>query len=195
MAINSKLLRKNGFLREKIISLSEARATKVANDMDKYLRPGNKILDIGAGNCNICEVLMKDNFIVTAADTKNLSLVKNIKPIICDGEDLPFGDNEFDVALLLFVLHHCCNPEKVLSEAARVSKQLIIMEDIYSSIFQKYLTIAIDSLLNQEFIGHPHSNKNDTEWKELFKNLGLALESSEYKNWFLLKHVAYHLKK
>lgn len=194
MAINSKLLKKS-FLLERIHSLSRKRAAKIANDIEKYLKPGNKILDVGAGNCNICEALMKNNFIVTAIDIKNLSLVKNINPIICNGEDLLFNDNEFDVALLLFVLHHCNNPEKVLSEASRVSRRLIVMEDIYSNIFQKYLTFAIDSFLNQEFIGHPHSNKSDFEWKKLFENLGLLLENSEYKSRFLLKHVSYNLKK
>jgi len=84
-----------------------------------------------------------------------------------------------------------------LLEAKRVSKKIIIIEEIYTNIFNKYLTYFIDSLLNLEFIGHPHTNKTDKEWKLLFGQLGLKLTDAKYSRTFLVKtrQVIYCLEK
>ncbi len=196
MAINPKLLNKNEFLIKQINKLNIKRAEKTAKDAIKYLNPNDKIIDIGSGNCNVCDLLIKDSFDVTPVDVKNLSLVENIKPIIYDGKTLPFQDNQFDVALILFVLHHCQNPEEIIMEATRVSKRIIIMEDIYTSKPHKFLTCVLDSALNQEFIEHPHSNKKDSDWKMIFKQFGLNVILSKYENWHLImRHATYYLQK
>jgi hypothetical protein len=68
------------------------------------------------------------------------------------------------------------------------------MEDIYESPFQKYLTWCADSLVNWEFYGHPHTNRTDVEWKEVFQRNGLELENVEYYRFLLFfKQVTYVL--
>jgi len=81
--------------------------------------------------------------------------------------------------LLLTVLHHTPNPKEILKEASRVSKRVIIIEDIYSNLVQKYLTFFTDSLVNFEFRGHPHSNKSVSEWNKLFNELNLKIIHEE----------------
>ncbi|MFQ5795282.1 MAG: class I SAM-dependent methyltransferase [Candidatus Bipolaricaulia bacterium] len=135
-------------------------------------------------------------FKVTPLDVQNLSFVDQIEPVIYDGDNMLFEDDRFDVALILTVLHHTPHPEKVINEAKRVSKRIVIIEDIYMNFIQKYLTYFFDSLLNLEFTGHPHTNKNDQEWKALFEQLGLKLKDAKYKRSLLLfKNVTYHLEK
>lgn len=191
MAINSNLLRQNKFVIEKI----RAVGIKRAKEVEKYISSDSAILDIGAGNCNIAETLINDGYKVTAIDVKDLSLVKNIKPLLYDGNKLPFENGRFDVALLLFVLHHCKEPDKIIREAARVAKKIIIMEDVFDNVLEKYVTFAIDSLLNQEFFNHPHSNKRDLEWKKLFSDLELTVESQKIERWrYLINHATYCLK-
>ena len=52
-----------------------------------------------------------------------------------------------------------------------------------------------DSLLNKEFIGHPHSNKRDREWHKLFKKLNLKVEKKEYtKAYGFLQNATYYLQ-
>lgn len=195
MAINSKLLRQNRFVIEKIRALSIKRAEEVAKNLEKYASSDSAILDIGAGNCNIAEALINDGYKVTAIDVKDLSLAKNIKPLLYDGSKLPFENGRFDAALLLFVLHHCKEPDKIVREAARVAKKIIIMEDVFDNSLEKYVTFAIDSLLNQEFFDHPHSNKQDAEWKKLFSNLALTVEFQKIEKWHcLISHATYCLK-
>ena len=70
------------------------------------------------------------------------------------------------------------------------------MEDIYTTLFQKYITFAADSINNWEFIGHPHSNKTDAEWRALFKKHDLIIESVEYYQFLLFfTQVTYVLSK
>ena len=79
-----------------------------------------------------------------------------------------------------------------LSHASRI----IIMEDIYSNSLQKYLTFFVDSLVNLEFSDHPHSNKTDEEWRELFRKNGLKLVDAKYHRFLLFfRQVTYYLEK
>lgn len=196
MAINSRLLKKSDFLIKQINKLDRERSEKIIKDIEKHLKPTDRIIDIGSGSCNVSDLLIRKNFNVTPVDVKDLSMVGNIRPVIYDGKSLPFKDNHFDTALILFVLHHCEEPEKILLETIRVSRRIIIMEDVYTNELHKLLTYAFDSILNQEFIDHPHSNKRDSDWKSLFKEFGLGVTSVKYENWYsIMKHATYCLEK
>ena len=161
----------------------------------KYLAPSDRILDIGAGAGSICTLIEAEGYDVTPLDVEDRTLSERIKPVIYDGRTIPYSDKSFDKALILTVLHHTEDPERVLSEAKRVTSNIIIIEDIYTNNFQQYLTYVFDSLFNFEFTGHPHSNKTDSEWKELFGKLGLTLVDSRYDAFLLFfRQATYYLE-
>jgi ubiquinone/menaquinone biosynthesis C-methylase UbiE len=161
-----------------------------------YLQPEDKILDIGSGNCFLAERLQSQNYDVTTLDVVNKSKVSIITPIIYNGRDIPFEDSTFDVALLITVMHHAKDPVRVLSEAKRVAKRIIIMEDLYSGQAQKYATFLMDSVLNLEFFGHPHTNKTNKEWLQTFENLGLnVIEKKQNNFWKFFTNGTYYLTK
>lgn len=189
-------LQRNIFFRNIIRKFEKARANYVIDKITCFLKKGDYVLDIGSGTCHICEALSKNGYETTPLDIRNLSFINNIKPVLYDGNTIPFDDDQFDVALFLTVLHHTPDPEKLLKEAKRVSKRILIIEDIYTNKFHKYLTYFFDSLLNLEFINHPHTNKNDTRWKETFKLLGLKLIDTKYSRSVLVfKRATYFLEK
>ena len=189
-------MQKNIVFRKIVYEFGRSRAKGIFRQINPYLKKHDKILDIGAGTCNVSEILSEKHFDVTSLDVKNLSFVDDIKPIIYGGDKLPFNGNKFDVALILYVLHHTKNFERIILEAKRVSKRIIIIEDVYMGVIHKYLTYLLDSLLNLEFAGHPHTNKKDGEWKKLFKKLGLKLRNTKYRRWGLvMKHAYYCLEK
>lgn len=168
----------------------------ILDRIKSFLISGDKIIDLGSGTCMFTRDLMEDGFYVTPVDVKNRSYYPDITPLIYNGIKLPFKDNAFDTCLLIAVLHHTPNPEIVLKEAVRVSKKLIILEDIYTTIFNQYYAYIIDSILNKEFFGHPHSNKTDESWRRLFKKLELTLIENEYfTTWGFLRNAIYYLKK
>jgi ubiquinone/menaquinone biosynthesis C-methylase UbiE len=166
------------------------------NRLDGYLAEKGTVIDIGAGWCNVAEILEAKGMEVLPLDVKDLSLVEGIDPVIYDGVRIPFEDNTFDLALLLTVLHHTHRPEEIVKEARRVARSMVIIEDIFTNTAGKYWTFAMDSLLNLEFIGHPHSNKRDQEWRVLFNELGLKLKDAKYQRSFVVfKHATYYLEK
>ena len=174
-----------------LYTLAAPRAKLFTGKVTPYLNPKDKILDIGAGICDIDKLLMDADFQITPLDIKNLSL-NDISPILYDGKRMPFQDKSFDVALLLTVLHHTADPEHVLREARRVAQKIIIIEDIFSTPHHRRLTLFMDSLLNFEFVGHPHSNKTDAEWRALFKDEDMHLSATDgFHSFVVMKHQLY----
>lgn len=169
----------------------------IANYTDKilpFLKSSDKIIDLGSGTGIYTQILKGKGYNVQPVDVKNYSYYPNIEMCLYDGKHLPFKKNEFDVCLLRSVLHHAPNPEVVLKEAARVSKKLIIHENVITNIFQRYYTYLIDCIMNKELI-EPHTNKTDREWIILFKKMKLELLSViNEKALLFLRNKTYVLK-
>jgi alpha-1,6-mannosyltransferase len=160
------------------------------------LSEGGSVLEVGAGNGALTKLLREEGMKTTALDIADKSLFADVKVEVYDGEKFPFGEKKFDVCQLITMLHHTTNAEALIREAGRVSDRVIIMEDIYENRFQQWITWFTDSLVNWEFYGHPHTNRTDAEWKELFERNGLKLEKVEYYRFLLLfRQVMYVLKK
>lgn len=192
----ARTLQHTRILRRVIYRLGCIKASLFVHYFEDYLTPGNAVLDIGAGTCNFSELMGNRGLKITAVDVCDLSFVDSIKPVLFDGKTLPFGDQTFEVALLIHVLHHTTNPEILLSEASRVARRIVIVEDIITNPVQKYITYYADNLLNLEFHGHPHSNKSDTEWRQLFTRYGLRLLDFKRSRFMgIFKHATYHLEK
>lgn len=162
--------------------------------IEKFLSHEHKILEIGAGSGSVCFLLREHGFTVTPLDIVDKTLTDSVIPVLYSGGTMPFQDKSQDTALILTVLHHTSDPEEVLREAIRVADNIVIIEDIYDNKFQQYLTYLFDSIFNLEFIGHPHSNKKDKEWKELFNKLGLTLKDFRHDRFlFFFKQTTYSL--
>lgn len=174
--------------------LGRLRAKKILAKILPLLADSQTVLDIGCGTGNIAELLIKNGKNLVPLDVRNLSFVKEIKPVLYNGEKIPFPESSFDAALLICVLHHAKNPKNLLKEAKRVAKKIIVVEDIHKNTFHKWLTRFFDNLLSLEFFKNPHSNKTDKEWRKLFDNFNLKLEHSEYyRSLLVFQHVLYQL--
>lgn len=160
-------------------------------------RNNNPILEIGCGNGALSKLLRANSLKVEMLDIENRSIFSDIQPKLYKGETLPYTDNSFGTSQMITMLHHTPEPRKLIKEAMRVSDDLIIMEDVFSNTFQKYITWFTDSIVNWEFSSHPHTNKTDKEWRALFIELGLEVKEVKYHPGFLLffSQVTYHLQK
>jgi len=159
-----------------------------------HLIPKSKVLDIGSGNGLITSVLRNKHYDVTPLDIHEGHYHPSVKPVLYDGKKMPFADDTFDTGLLLTILHHTSNQEEILTEAKRVCRQIIIMEDIYETDLQKQYVFLIDSLVNLFYSECPHTNRTDAGWKELFAQLGLKLTASYYKKFMGVMQVVYVLE-
>lgn len=191
----TNLLQKSRLFGKVNSKIIDYRSKGLIKKFEQYLNKNDAILDVGSGDCRVCEILKEKGYNVAPLDVKNLSCCDKVKPALYDGKKMPFKGNTFNVALILTVLHHTPNPVEIIKEAKRVSKRVIIIEDIYRNKIHKYLTNFLDSLYNLQFIGHPHSNKTDKEWQSLFERLGLEIKDVEHINPLpVFRNVVYHLE-
>lgn len=154
------------------------------------------LIDIGCGTGVMTEKLHNQYQFVTGFDVVNHNLSNKINFVLdSPNKLLPFKDKEFNFAILIFVLHHSNDPKHLLKEVNRISNYVIIFEDIITNPLQKYYTFFIDSLMNFEFKNHPHNNKKDEEWENIFSDLGYKMIEKSYSYNFLgLKHARYFIK-
>jgi len=183
------------FLASWVDDYIENRAKRIEAQINPFLTKKGKILDIGSGTGHTDHILINKGYDVTCLDLNDMNIFENTKPIIYDGKKIPFKNNSFDQAMILTVLHHTPDPEQIILGAKRVAKQIVIMEDTYNNFFQKIATFVMDSIGNLEFFGHPHTNKNDREWRELFKKNGLKLLGvRKEKYMWVFEGTTYHLE-
>ena len=131
--------------------IQRLRARRKRQMVAPYLPEGPlRVLDLGAGEGYVGEALQRSRQAeVVLADV--LPLNRTDLPFFqYDGTTLPFDDKSFDVTLLVFVLHHCRDPDRVLQEAFRVSrKRVIVVESVYESARGKQLLRALDRIANR----------------------------------------------
>ncbi len=152
------------------------------------------VLEVGSGNGALTILLRNEGHGVTPLDIANRSIFPEVMPVVYDVDKFPFADKAFSTCQLITMLHHTPHPEQLIQEAMRVANRIIIMEDIYANSFQKGLTMAVDSLVNWEFYGHPHTNRSDAQWQETFVRLGLRLQwKEEYRFLGVFKQITYVL--
>lgn len=134
--------------------------------IEKYLKPGDRVLEIGAGTGRYSHTLARKGYIVDAVELiehnidvfrRNTLPDENISIIQGNALDLSaFSDNQYDVTLLLGPLYHLYNKEdkqQTIREAIRVTKQGGI-------IFAAYV-ISDGCLLDE---GFKRSNINVAEY-------------------------------
>ena len=146
--------------------------------MQAFLSKNHTHIDIGSGPGSLLEVMRAHGFDIDGLDITDSAYRDNLKAHIYGGETMPFDTQTYDTALLSTMLHHTPDPDHILREASRISRRLIIIEDVYDGPFMEWLTKRFDSLMNLEFRGHPHSNRRDDAWRESFTALGLTLISA-----------------
>ena len=147
---------------------------------------GDKILDLGAGNGLLGELikneLKKEVKLIDVIDYNCSSLpIDIVKP----GSRLPLEDNEVNTTILYTVLHHAEDPDQVLEEAVRVTENRIVLVEGYvedpkvtiiNSYFDWFLNrVAVDTDMNI-----PFNYRKQSEWEEDFKRSGLELAKAEY---------------
>lgn len=133
--------------------------------IDKYLKPNDKILELGAATGRYSIYYAERGYDVTAVDyvKHNLDILKskitdkmNIKAMEGDALDLGiFPDNTFDLTLVFGPLYHLYTDEdinKAISEAIRVTKKNGIIMLAYITSDGTFAHWAVDHLLE----GYPN---------------------------------------
>ena len=163
-----------------------------------WLPSPGRVLDIGTGTGHVAEAIGATGLTIVGCDVVDLRMAV-VRFVLYDGGALPFRSNGFDAVLLVTVLHHvpAAQHNLLLAEALRVLRvggRLVVFEDTYRTGFERSLTAWQDSAMNLEFVGHPHSNRQLTEWRSLLGALGGVIRHEhEYVVWYGVFRVRHGL--
>ena len=161
---------------------------------------GSRILDLGAGEGYVGDAMHHTwQASVKLADVCDMNRT-DLPHVTYDGHTLPFGDKTFDMTVLYFVLHHTEEPERVLDEAFRVTRnQVVVVESVYTTRWGRKVLTLLDIAANrlrsgglmnaqEEHLGF----KKAHDWRDIFREKGakvvaeMARESPLHKQRFFV---------
>jgi ubiquinone/menaquinone biosynthesis C-methylase UbiE len=150
----------------------------------------HKILDIGCGTGNQLKLFQTLGSDPVGLDDSVFMLQKvkgkgSFKLILAKGEQLPIKDSVFDITILITTLEFCENPEKVLQEAERVTR-----EKIFIGVLNSWSMLAVSRRIKGWFKSSIYNRANFLSiWKlkRMLKN-SVALRSLEWKGVHLLPY-------
>lgn len=133
---------------------------------------GSKCLDVGAGSGTFSEYLRKQNHQVSSVDIIDHPEANDVH--VFNGKDIPFADDSFNTSILMFVLHHTNDQEKLLKDVIRVTTDhIIVAEDIVYNLFDRLLGAI--HLNSSPWSKAQKSFRTHTGWLKFFDQLELEL--------------------
>jgi SAM-dependent methyltransferase len=135
-----------------------------------------RVLDVGCGSGDLALLVMQMRPDVTIEGIDVLVRPETAIPVHAyDGAHIPFGDNSFDAAMVIDVLHHTDDPGAVLGEIARVAPQVIIKDHLRDGI------AAGPTLRFMDWVGNaahgvrlPYNYLSRREWQQIWSRLHLG---------------------
>jgi ubiquinone/menaquinone biosynthesis C-methylase UbiE len=119
-----------------------------------HFRSDERLLDVGCGDGGVARLLRKRVGEVVAVDVEPSDAWVDgdgISFSVANGEDLPYGEAEFDLIHSKDSLHHMDDPDRAIVEYRRVLKPggtaLIVEANRYNPIFFAHMT---------KMLGHEH---------------------------------------
>jgi demethylmenaquinone methyltransferase/2-methoxy-6-polyprenyl-1,4-benzoquinol methylase len=144
-----------------VLSLGQDRLWRKATRLALDLKPGETVLDLGAGTGVSTEALGRSGAFVAGADlsTGMLQVGHQARPevplLAADALHLPFADSTFDAVTISFALRNIVDPDSALREMARVTKpggRLMVCEfshpvlTPFRAVYMRYLMGALPAV-------------------------------------------------
>ena len=110
----------------------ERRSTQLIEEVGAWLPTRGPVLDLGSGTGHLSARLEREiGLEVVTADVSDMHVVGPPPVLITDGV-LPFEEQTFTAALLIFMLHYPSNPARLLADVARVTRgPIILVQSLY----------------------------------------------------------------
>src|SRR5688500_9052277 len=125
-------------------------------------------LDVATGGGHVARRLREAGLEVVSVDP-----APGMKPdVICRAEDLPFADNAFDVVVSRIAPHHFEDMAPAVAEMARVSRDLVLVEDTL------YVSEQVEAAEKLRDPTHVRSY-SEAEWRGMLEAAGLEVEQVE----------------
>jgi hypothetical protein len=133
----------------------------------EWCEPGHdvKVLDVATGGGHVAQRLREEGCTVVTVDP-----APGMQPdVVAPAEDLPFADGSFEVVTCRIAAHHFQDVRKAVGEMARVTQQLVVIED---NVFFDERVEAAERLRDPTHV----RCYSEQEWKEMLADAGLEVE-------------------
>jgi ubiquinone/menaquinone biosynthesis C-methylase UbiE len=125
-------------------------------------------LDVATGGGHVARRLREAGLQVVSADP-----APGMRPdVICRAEDLPFADGAFDLVVTRIAPHHFDDVAAAVAELARVSADLVVVEDTL------YVSEQVEEAEQLRDPTHVRSY-TEAEWRSFLEAAGLEVEQVE----------------
>jgi SAM-dependent methyltransferase len=159
------------------------RRERITRSLAAHLGRVDSLLDIGCGDGKNTQRLG-----MTAGATRIVGVDVHVRQQTFievqpyNGRDLPFPDASFDAVSLLDVLHHCEEPERVLREAVRVARSMVVLKDHFAFGPLSYKLLHYMDLVGnaKDRIPSPATYFHPREWVGLIDHAGARVAAIDW---------------
>jgi SAM-dependent methyltransferase len=157
----------------------DRRVRRLADAIAERLPQNARVLDVGCGSGDLAALVMQ-----MRPDLKIEGIDVLVRPNTAipvheyDGQHIPFGDNSFDAAMVIDVLHHTDDPQAVLAEIARVAPRVVIKDHLRDGV------AAGPTLRFMDWVGNaahgvrlPYNYLSRRQWQAIWDKLHLTTDA------------------
>lgn len=156
------------------------RAAVLSRRLAEVIPSGSSVLDVGCGDGCVSHLLGQLRPDLRVRGIEVMVRGQTAIPVDpYDGEHIPFADGEFDVVMLVDVLHHTADPLAVLHEARRAARQAIVIKDHLCDGWLARPTLSfMDRVGNcRHGVSLPYNYLRLGQWHDAFSQLGLRIDA------------------
>ncbi len=158
----------------------EGRRTRILADrLSSAIPQKSTVLDVGCGDGRVAAEILRKRPDIAIEGVEVLVRDNVAIPVTpFDGSRLPFPDRQFDVVLLVDVLHHTKDPMVLLREAKRVARNCIVMKDhLREGVLGGATLRFMDWVGNFRYgVVLPYNYWERTQWKRAASKLAMSIE-------------------
>lgn len=154
----------------------DRRVSILRDHLAPLLPEGGRILDVGAGDGRLAAALAAARPDITIEGIDPLVRPGTLVPVReFDGRRIPFDDGSVDAAILVDVIHHADDGERLLREAVRVARHAVVIKDHLRDGFLAEPTLRfMDRVGNARHgVALPYHYRSEAEWRALFRAIGV----------------------
>jgi SAM-dependent methyltransferase len=150
----------------------------LARHLAELLPAGAKVLDVGAGDGLLASRVraLRPDLDVQGVDVL-VRAETHIPVERFDGTTLPYADDAFDAIMMVDVLHHATEQDRLLAEISRVASRCVVIKDHFVRG-----VLAEPTLKLMDWVGNarhgvslPYAYWTPSRWSEAFERAGLRV--------------------
>jgi SAM-dependent methyltransferase len=174
---------KQGFLAYHHRTSRIPQGERVVASLTRHLGHVNSLLDVGCGDGGntlaVAQVAGATRIVGVDVHVRPTAMIE-VQPY--DGVHLPFPDGAFEAVTIVDVLHHCTDPQAVLSECVRVASKCLVIKDhfAFGPISHKLLYFMDIAGNAKDGIPSPGTYFEPQQWVEMIAKAGGRIDSLDW---------------